>query len=157
MKKSKAVFLLLLCLMIAFVFTGCKNKDTISSDFFKSTLESKGYQISDITEEYDDYGIQTGVLMAVDSEEINVEFQFHQMIGEEEAQTMFYDNKKIWDEKEGERSYCTELNVANYNKYSLQIDGEYVVFSQIADTLILVHTSSEYKDEVKEVLALLGY
>lgn len=157
MKKSKSVFLLLLCVVIVSIFTGCQNKVTITSDFFKSTLESKGYQLSDITEEYDDYGIQTEVLMAVDSEEINVEFQFHQMIGEEEAQTRFYDNKKFWDEKEGERSRCTELSAANYDKYTLQIDGEYVVFSRVADTLIIVHTSSEYRDEVKEILDSIGY
>ena len=49
MKRVKQLLMGLMCFVVLFTLTGCGNKTAITSDDFKSKMESSGYTVQEAT------------------------------------------------------------------------------------------------------------
>ena len=157
MKKSKVLIVFAICVAIALMFTGCGDKTAITSDTFKNIMIDMGYQIGDISNQYEDADHVLEVYVAVDSTE-SYQIEFYKFADETAAKTVFNGNKEQFEELYGENGGVrTSVSVGNHGEFRLLIDGEYILMSQITDTLVFSKTTSDYKDAVNEAVDTLGY
>lgn len=155
--KTKKLFLLpALFASVMLLFTGCGNKTAATNETFQNTLTEMGYQVQDIKEQYSQYEHITSAYLAVDDTN-SYQIEFYETVDEESAKGMFNTNKSNFEESDSIAKVNTSVSAGNHSKYILMANGEYVVISRIANTMIFAHTSEEYKDEVSEVLDSLGY
>jgi hypothetical protein len=73
------------------------------------------------------------------------------------AVASFNSNKSDFEQMKNSGSSTGEVNIGNHNYYGLTTDEGYYVVSRVDNTMIYVNSSAEYKDEIKEVLKVLGY
>lgn len=159
MKKIKLLLIPIICLISLLSFTGCgKNKTAISAKDFTEKLEDKGYIIQESTTQYSANNEIKESYIAL-SEDYDYQIEFIILESESDASNMYSHNKRKF-EKEKENSNAkahSEVNLANYSKYTLIVNGEYKVLSRIENTLIYIDADSEYKDEIDEVLEDIKY
>lgn len=159
MKKFKLLLVPIICLISLVCFTGCgKNKNAISAKEFSEKMEDKDYIIQESTSQYSDNDEIEESYIAL-SEDYSYQIEFILLDSESDASNMYSHNKNKF---ETEREYSSskahsEINLANYSKYTLIVNGKYKVLSRIDNTLIYINADSEYKDEIDNVLEDLGY
>lgn len=156
MKKLCKVIVFPLCLLLILSFAGCSSKTPVTLDTFKTAMADKGYEIVDIGEQYaDDEKIKSAHL-ALDATE-SYQIEFYELVDENYAKALLNGNKNKFEENKSSVHASSSVNASNHSKYTLSGGGEFVIISQVSNTVIFVHASSDYKDEVKAVLEELGY
>lgn len=159
MKKIKSLLAISICLISLACFTGCgKNKTAISADEFCEKLENKGYLIEDSTSQYDSYEQINESYIAL-SDDYEYQIEFIVLDSESDASSMYSYNKEKFElaKEDSDIQSHSEVNLANYSKYELSVNGTYKILSRIDNTLIYIDTNSEFKEEIKEILDDLGY
>lgn len=159
MKKLKLLLVPIICLISLVCFTGCgKDKTAISAKEFSEKLEDKDYIIQESTSQYSSNEEIEESYIAL-SEDYSYQIEFIILESESDASSMYSYNKSRFEaEKEDSNAKAhSEVNLANYSKYTLIVNGEYKVLSRIENTLIYINADSEYKDEIDEALEDLGY
>ena len=68
MKRVKQLLMGLMCFVVLFTLTGCGNKTAITSDDFKSKMESSGYTVQEATNQMSDYDYIKQVYIAISSD-----------------------------------------------------------------------------------------
>lgn len=166
MKKS-VIIIIIICVIVFVLLAGLggflfvktilnKEKDPITVEEFKSTMKSKGYEILNVEEQFDEYNYIKDAYIAMSSdEEYQIEFY---KISDVENATMFYNyNKSIFESSKSASSMQTNNDMKNYSKYTLQSNDKYMVISRIEDTVVYVKVDSKYKEKIKDVLDEIGY
>ncbi len=156
MKKSKIFAVLAICLALTIIFTGCKSKTAITTDTFKTTMSEQGFTVVDGKEQYAEFDHILEVYAALDSTG-SYQIEFYKCNDETTAKGMYENNKVKFEEQHKSASVHTAVSVGNHSEFRMLADGEYILITQIADTMLYVHTTSEYKDAVNEVVEALGY
>lgn len=151
MREFKAVLSAFMCLAVLVLFTGCKDKTVITIDDFKSKMEDKGY----VTTVGDDSSsdLYTYCEAAKDEDYSVVFFDFKEL---EEAKKAFDEAKSSVDEA-SVKIGAVSVSAANYSKYSLTADGEYIVLTRVEKTMLWVQADKQYKSEIKDIIDELGY
>ena len=151
-KKILTVIVLVGCL---FLLTGCGTKKKIDVERFTKVAKDKGYEIVDVSEQYKAYPfIKSGTVSSSDK---NWQVEFYVLEDEVAAKNMFNTNKSKFDkEKNGSKTY-SEVNMKNYNTYTLKANGQYMYLSRVENTLIYCNVKSEYEKDAKELIKALGY
>lgn len=153
---KKKILILCSILICMFIFTACGSKTAINTDKFISTMESKGFVISDVTDQFAGVDFLNDVTVAMkDSGEYQIEF--YNLKDESNAIEAFNINKEEFEKEKGSTSTESSASLKNYSTYSLTSNGKYMYVSRIDNTLIYLDVSKEYKDEVKEIINELGY
>ena len=159
MKKLKLLLLPVICLISLICFTGCgKDKTAISAKEFSEKLEDKDYIIQESTSQYSSNEEIIESYIAL-SEDYSYQIEFIILDSESDASSMYSYNKSRFEtERENASSKAhSEVNLANYSKYTLTVNDKYKVLSRIDNTLIYINADSEYKDKIDSVLEDLGY
>lgn len=156
MKKSKISAVLAVCLVLMLMLTGCKSKTAITTDGFETTMSEQGFTIADYKEQYAEFDYILEAYAAIDSTG-SYQLDFYQCSDEAAAKGMFESNKTKFEEQYKSVAVRTSASFGNHSELRIQADGEYILISQISDTMLYVHTTSEYKDEVNEIVDILGY
>lgn len=166
MKKS-VIITIIICVVTLILLVGIggfflvktvlnQEKDPITVEEFKSTMQNKGYIIIDAKEQFDEYEyIKDAYIAMTDDGEYQIEF--YKMSDKENA-TMFYKhNKSVFESSKSSSSAQTNNDMKNYSKYTLQSDNKYMVVSRIEDTVVYVKVDSKYKEQIKNLLKEIGY
>ena len=139
MKKVKRLLMGVLCFVVLFTLTGCGNKTSITSEDFKSKMESKGYTVQDATSQMSEYDYINQVYIAISSDS-TYQIEFYELSDSDYASSFFNNNKKTFEDSK-----------------SLTTNGKFKVVSRIDNTVIYLNVDDDYKSSVKDVLKDLGY
>lgn len=157
MKKTKYLLVSLLCLMTVICFAGCgKNKKAISPDEFCTKMEKKGFITTDSTSQYATSKEITESYIAF-SKGYEYQIEFVVLDSADAATRMFNQNKSIFESEKNGANSNTSVELANYSKFTLLVNGKYKVVSRIDNTLIYINADSKYKDDITSILDELGY
>jgi len=143
-------FSVLLFIVAVLVVPYLDKKKPITEESFKEKLESKGYVISDATNEFSDYDYITKVYSAINKE---FRIQFYNLKDEEHAR-MFYRNTELSIEQSKE-NFINKTSTSS--KYTILSNTSYKVISRISNTVICLQVPNFSMKEAKEILKELGY
>lgn len=160
MKKSLKIIIAIVVVVVAIigvVFIKLnKEKKSITADNFKSSMEQKGYNITDANSQFSEYDYVNQVYIALSSD-YSFQIEFYELEDEDYAIGFYNNNKSIFESSEGSAFAETSISLKNYSKYTLSSNGKYKVVSRIDNTVIYVDVADDYKDTVKTILDELGY
>lgn len=156
MKRVKQLLMGLMCFVVLFTLTGCGNKTAITSDDFKSKMESSGYTVQEATNQMSDYDYIKQVYTAISSDS-TYQIEFYELSDNDYASSFFNNNKKTFEDSKSSGSTETSVSVDNNEKYTLTTNGKFKVVSRIDNTVIYLNVDDNYKSSVKDVLKNLGY
>ena len=152
--KKRGILLVVVCLLVLFVTTGCMNKKAITTSEFKNKMEGKGFTIVDVLEQFSEYQYVKEATVAKNDD---FQLEFYVLSDTERANYMFNTNKEIFQNSKGSSSFETKNKVGNYENYSLTSAGYYMYVSRVNNTLIYLKVNESKKDEVIEIIKDLGY
>ena len=142
-------------MILIILLSACSLKrDSIDEDQFISIMTNEGFNVVNIKEQYIEYGYFEEVYVAKNN---NYQIDFYELEDDSYAKKLYNNNKQNMElEKSG--SYIdSNVELINFNKYTLDNQGTYTVVSRIDDTIIYLGVSNEYKSEVNDILKKLGY
>ena len=133
-----------------------KEKESITSEEFKSIMESKGYKIVEITSQYAQYGYIEKAYIATTNDR-KYQIEFYTLSNDESAIYFYNTNKTIFENSKQGVTSETNAELKNYSKYTLNNNGKYNVISRINNTAIYINEDEQYKDIIKDLLKEIGY
>ena len=151
--KKFTIFTILICTI--FVVTACSKK-VITANDFKKIMDSKGYEVVDVTSQFASQGTMKKGYVALNKNH-TYQVEFFELKDKETAESMFETNKKRFENKKGKSSVETNVNVGNYSKYTLSSGGRFKVITRVENTLLYLDVDKNYKDEVGKIIDKLGY
>lgn len=147
--------LLSIVLVIAALFmTGCGDmKQPISPSTYKTTMEEKQYTVIDHTMEEQVYNSAIQLCYVATKNDQSYQIKYYSLENENAAQSFYLQKVREF----AGMGTNTELNVANYSKYTQLYNNKYGVISRISNTVIYVDADNLYTEELKLILKELGY
>lgn len=160
--KKKVMFIILGIVLFVVVTIGVvfalfnKSKVPLTAEQFKSTMEEKGYVVTDATAQFSEYDYVKKIFVA---EAANADYQveFYELADESYAANFYANNKAIFESSKGNVSGETSVNMKNHSKYTLSSNDKYQVVSRIDNTVVFLNVDGSHKEAVKDLLKQLGY
>lgn len=153
--KKRNVILGIVSAFLLLLITGCGSKNAISSAKFMSVADDYDCSITDVINQFEQYGTISEAYVATNTNDWQVEF--YVLNSEDSAISMFNTNKTIFESYKSGKQVETSTNMNNYATYSLTTNGHYMYLSYVDNTLVYVRVNDTYKDVVKEFIDDLGY
>lgn len=149
--KSLSMFVLTVILLIC---TSCAvSKTPVTCEVFKEKMENQGYEIYEITDQYEEGLFDSAQIALKDDYKV----EFYVLPTNDDAVYMYNVNKSDFEALKGSKSSNSYVEVGNYGFYELTTNDGYYALSRVENTLIFIKTDRENKDEMKSVLKNLGY
>ncbi len=163
MKKSSKILIIIAVIAAVLVIAGIcvivilnRAKTPINAGDFQTEMTSEEYTVSDVTDQYSEYGYLKNVYVARDKSD-GYQLEFYSFSNESEAITYYNNMVKIFESNTGPISVNTHVNGKNYSKYALTSNRKYMIVSRVADTVVHAQVDEIYKNDVKSTLSKLGY
>jgi len=160
MKKPVIIAIIAVVLIVAIVgviFINLnKEKTSMTSSSFYTTMSQKGYTLNDASAQFSEYNYVKQVYIAA-NEDYTYQIEFYELVDDSYAISFYNNNKSIFESSKGNNSAETSVALKNYSKYTLSANGKYKVVSRIDNTVIYVDVDDSYRDTVKKLLDELGY
>lgn len=159
MKKALIIIGIIVVVLVGLVLiafnTLNKEKTPISANTFNTTMESKGYVVTDTTSlfaQYPNYMSESYV-----ARKTGYQIEFYELTSVENAISMYNTNKTKFESQKSNASAFVTTSMNNYSIYSLSINGKYKYLSRIDNTLVYIDVDEDYKDIVKDIMKEIGY
>lgn len=143
-------------LLVGVVALASKSKPSISATEFSTIMNSKGYKITDASDQLAQYEYVTKVYIA-GNKSTNYQIEFYELSDDTMAKSFFNQNKTKFENQKESASAETNVKGKNYSKYTLTTGNKYKVLSRIDNTVIYLDVDNSYKEEVKNILSELRY
>ncbi len=161
MKKVVLIALIVVVMVVVigrviFINLNNKEKTSITASSFYTTMSQKGYIVQDASSQYANYDYVKQVYIAT-SEDYSYQIKFYELLNDSYAISFYNNIKPIFGSSKGNAPVATNVALNNYSKYTLPLNGKYMVISRINNTIIYVDVDDNYKDTVKSILDELGY
>ena len=157
------ILIIVAIIIIGAVVTGIvvinkhKNKEPITVESFKNTMQEKNYEVYDVKDSlFSDFDQIEKAYIAIKGNDI-YQIEFYKLRSEDDAVYIYNINKTKFEAYKSSSSIETTTSIGNNSKYTLTTNDKYKVISRVADTAIYLDVDTEYKDEVKAILKELGY
>lgn len=155
MKNKKIALAVIVSVLTLFILTGCGNKKAISTETFESVSKKHGNEITDLTEQYKDYGNFKNVMISKHGDDWKIEF--YVLDSEESASNMFSVNKESFLKEKGNTNTESSIKSGNHESYTLTSNGYYMHLYRIDNTLLYVKVRKENKAAAQKLIKDLGY
>lgn len=159
MKKALIIIGIIVIVLVGIVLvvfnTLNKEKTPISANTFNTTMESKGYIMTDTTSQFAQYGNYMSKSYA--AQKTGYQIEFYELSSEENAISMYNTNKTKFESQKSNASASATASMNNYATYSLTTNGKYKYLSRIDNTLVYIDVDESYKDVVKDIMKEIGY
>lgn len=152
--KKKILMMFAVLSMMILALAGCGKKTAVTPEQFKSSMESRGYQVQDATEQFPEGSGVDKVYIALKDD---YQIEFYQVETAEQAKLAFSQNKADFQALKGSSDLETNVESDQSSKYTLKTNGMYMVISRIDNTFIYVNADGKVKQEIEEVLKELDY
>ncbi len=153
--KKRNILIGLICLLMVFVLTGCKNKTAITTSDFKTKAEGLGYTTADVLDKFSTFEYVKEATVAQSADGFQVEF--YVLDNESNATGMFNTNKTSFESSKSGVSSESSVNMANYSTYTLTSNGYYMHLCRVDNTLLYVKVKESKKDAAKKLIDDLDY
>lgn len=153
--KPKKIFVSILSLILVFTLTGCFSKEKIDTKKFISVTKDERLTVYGITEYYKSYeNLKSGYAA---SSLLGWRITFFEFKDSTSAEDIYEKEvKKIKKNKSKDDEEDTS-GVRNYKTYELTTKSNYYYISRVDDTLLVVDSNKNNKDEIKKFIDKLGY
>lgn len=159
MKKALIIIGIIVVVLVGIVLITFnalnKEKTPISADTFNTTMEGKGYVMTNSTSQFAQY--PNYMLESYVAQKTGYQIEFYELTSEENAISMYNTNKAIFESQKANISSSATASMNNYSTYSLTTNGKYKYLSRIDNTLVYVDVDESYKDVVKDIMKEIGY
>ena len=159
MKKALIIIGIIVIVLVGIILvvfnTLNKEKTPISANTFNTTMESKGYIMTDTTSQFAQYGNYMSKSYA--AQKTGYQIEFYELSSEENAISMYNTNKTKFESQKSNASASATASMNNYATYSLTTNGKYKYLSRIDNTLVYIDVDESYKDVVKDIMKEIGY
>lgn len=133
-----------------------KEKEAIDVSKFTTIMERRGYYLTDVYSQYEEYGYIKNAYVA-SSKDYTFQIEFYELSDEAYAVSFYNNNKDIFESMKANVTSGTNTSGKNYAKYTLTSAGKYMVVSRIDNTVVYVNVEENYKNNVTDILKELGY
>ena len=151
----KRIICAVLVLVLALSLVACSPREVISAEEFVSRMEGAGHTVEDFTSLLG--GDDSGATAAFIADCGAFETEFFVFETEAQAQAIYNQIQREFENMRGNVSSHTEVNVSNYSRFRQTSDGMFKVVSRVENTMVVVVTDSDNQSDVDAVLDLLGY
>ena len=150
MKKTNKLYFVLVIVVAILFLTGCfSEREPINRADFITTMETAGFEIVDISGQYD---WANYVILAV-SPGWDYQIEFYELASESDARRVFNGTREQVESGSGSSSSHTSVSVANYQRFTMTSGGLYAHLYQVGNTIIFVDwTDSEFRDEIRDLV-----
>lgn len=159
MKKALIIIGIIVVVLIGIVLIAFnalnKEKTPISASTFKTTMEGKGYVMTNSTSQFAQY--PNYMLESYVAQKTGYQIEFYELTSEENAISMYNTNKAKFESQKTNASASATASMNNYATYSLTTNGKYKYLSRIDNTLVYIDVDESYKDIVKDIMKEIGY
>lgn len=145
----KRIAVILLAVLGIFVLCSCGDKEVITAEKFQSYFEGEGFEVYDITDEWDEE-IFAQYLIATNG---NYNVEFVVFTNEDYAEQAVDGNEDSYSTK----TMFAEVSSGNYRAMSFDSDGKHVMITRVDKTVMFAEVDSKYKDEISKHFDALGY
>ena len=145
----KKIAVILLAVLGIFVLCACGDKEAITSEKFTSYFEENGFEVYDITDEWDEEIFAE--YFVASNENYSVEFVV--LTSEDYAEQALDGNESSYSVK----TMSSEVSSGNYRTLSFDSDGKHIMMTRVGKTVLFAEVDSKYKDEIKKHFDALGY
>lgn len=143
--------------------SGCGLKKTaITAEEFSSKMEDEGYQMVDITNQYEEV---ENALLAMNLDD-GYKIEYYNFADEDSARTVYNQTANKFDKQYNVKMMSMNLTFNHSQSFYFTGQGKdadgnklesYVHISRVDDTMILVVADKEYRDDIKAIIKELGY
>lgn len=148
---KKRLVMIITCICMVLLLTGC-SKDKIKADAFINISMDNNLSV---TSESSREQIETVVNELIASNDKYV-VEFYEFKDIESAKDFFDDRKNTFKNSKVYKSHVS-LTGNNYSSFAIEANGRYSYICRVDDTILLVLSDEEHKDEVKELIKKYGY
>lgn len=170
MKKSTKIIIAVIVVLLVVIIVGAvltfmgifkfanKTKNPITTDNFMSSMESKGFIVTDTkSTQFASYDYITKATLALSSD-YSYKIEFYELVDDNYANSFYASNKSLLESSAGNVVKTNvERNGKNFSRFVLSANGKYSVVSRIANTVVYVNCDEANKDAVNSILQELGY
>ena len=151
---KKKIVLGIIIIVLSLFLTGCKNKTAMTAEDFTNAMTKKEYKLVD-KRLLSNYYEETNIITAEIAEDNYIEFLI--LKSDEDAKKFYTTNKNYFDNSITSMKVKTDINIANYNTFTMSANKKYIVLSRVDNTIIVVESQEAQKDEIKKLIKELGY
>jgi len=148
---------ILLVIFLVLVLCGCsiKKSNVSTKEFCETFTKKNGYCYSNM----DEYSDNENVLDCYSGSNSKEEFTiiYYKFDSIDYAKSVFNDFKYGFIKYKSSKYNENQINLLNYNYYSIVNNGYYKVTSRIDDTVIYIDAEEKYIDKINKYLKELGY
>ncbi len=159
MKKFLKVLIVIIAVAVLGGFVMLKTldveKEAMTSEEFKAFMEDKGFQVIDATSQLE--GQNPALEKVYIAMKDDYQIEFFELSDVEITKQVYAGNVNTAKATAGSSRVTTNVDMNNYNKYSLQSDGQYTYISRIDSTMIFIRESETHKDTIKTLMKEIGY
>lgn len=162
MKKSIKILIIvgiILAVIIGAICIGVsklnKEKTPVKAEEFRTTMESNGFKVVDVTSQFAQYNGYMNTAYVAQKDEYQIEFFVLSSL--DNAVSMYNTNKAKFESQKANASGSYETSIKNYSVYSITTNGKYKYVSRIDDTLIYIDADTTYQGDIKAIVKKLGY
>lgn len=130
-------------------------KTPITAETFNTIMKDNGYSLIDTTKQYVTYGDYIKKSYVAKKQDYQIEF--YELSNVDNANTMFYTNKEIFEKQKGNISKQFSRSGKNYSQYFLKTNIKYSYLSRIDNTLLYINVDTKNTNEVENIINELGY
>lgn len=151
---KKKIILTLTLLLIPILLTGCGDvKKSLQDEEFKDVMEERNFTVVDKTKEEQEDNKKIELSYTATSEDKTYKVKYYSFTSEQAAQAFYAKEKQLF----GGIGTTTDLDVANFQKYTQTYKNKYGVVSRISNTVVYVKANKDYKEDIKKLLLDIGY
>jgi len=149
----KSVFCVGSCVLAVLCGCGVALRTPLTAQGFREHMESAGFEVGDATEQFATEGALTVYVAMNDLYQV----EFYEFDDEFLCEASFLATKTNMEDIRGAGSSHTSLEYANYNSYFLTTKDGYYVASRTDATLLYAAVPLDQKEELRKLVAELGY
>ncbi len=150
--KKKIVLLGIMLLLV----TACSiSKSEISKEEYIKKAEKNKLIVVDVLDQFAGNEEMESATVAASPE--NWQVEFYVLDSKEAAKKMYNKNKEEFEAISNVKKIETNMNGTNYEKYTQETEGLYMVLTRVDNTLLYVKAPDNAKEPINSFIKELGY
>ena len=129
------------------------SKESITGEKFVEIMEDNDFKVSDVKYQFKNSDVKIKEAYVAKKDEYQIEFYTFEDV--DDADYFFRINKEKFDSNSAKTR--VDLNGKNYASFNIEANGKYKFLERIDETVIYINVDREYKDNVKDMVKILGY
>ena len=154
MKINKIAIAFVSIVVLMCTLCSCSAKTAIDAETFTKTMEAENFTVTDVTSNTETNGLATSVLVA---ENENYQIEFYVLTNNDTGESVFYNNRNLFDDEHSVKTMASETSYGNYNYYAFSADGNFHLIARVDHTMIWCEADKAYKEEIVDLVQKLGY